>query len=113
MDLRRIKMWSRMNPNQKLKFAVVGNYHLAKGLSQFFEGELGMTPTIKLCSHSLKTVNEPDETIVYCEDETIKNSAIGIVGRYLYCCRRYFITCSKKKITINCVYLIRHPDLHL
>ena len=72
MDLRRIKMWSRMNPNQKLKFAVVGNYHLAKGLSQFFEGELGMTPTIKLCSHSLKTVNEPDETIVHCEDETIK-----------------------------------------
>ena len=56
-------MWSRMNPNQKLKFAVVGNYHLAKGLSQFFEDELGMTPTIKLCSHSLKTVNEPDETI--------------------------------------------------
>ena len=31
-----------------------------------------MTPTIKLCSHSLKTVNEPDETIVHCEDETIK-----------------------------------------
>ena len=57
MDLRRNKMWSRMNPNQKLKFAVVGNYHLAKGLSQFFEGELDMTPTIKLCSHSLKTVN--------------------------------------------------------
>lgn len=72
MELRRIRMWARMNPTQKLQYALVGNYHLVKGLSQFLESEIGMTPALKLCSHSLKTVNEPDDTIVHCENETLK-----------------------------------------
>lgn len=72
MELKRIRMWARMNPSKKLTCALIGNYHLVKGLSQFFEEELGMAAVLKLCSHSLKTVHEPDDSILYCGNETLK-----------------------------------------
>ncbi len=51
--------------------SVYGNYDKVIGLSKFL-GELALNVENKICTHSLKNISNPDETVIYTPNEKEK-----------------------------------------
>lgn len=67
-ETRRYAMYQRMLKVHKPTAVIYGEYDAVVGLSQFL-GQMSINMPHILCKHSLKTVNEPVDTVNYAESE--------------------------------------------
>ncbi|MDR1599733.1 MAG: nitrogenase component 1 [Oscillospiraceae bacterium] len=58
-----------INGRRVERFAVIGVYPFVKGMCGFLEGESGLTPVFRICSHSPETVESPDAAIQFLPEE--------------------------------------------
>lgn len=76
------RMYGMMLKKDRPGAILVGEYHTIKGISAFLQ-QIGIPAENKLCLHTLRTIEEPDGSIVHLDTEKKRIDLLGTVHKQL------------------------------